>query len=487
MRNHCSRLEMELTDTYPVDMSVLYDDLPEEKLPDGSDSNFSSMRDSMYILTNMNQYTMKSVSSTKEAEGLLRIVLFSKDLQLVGTEMSLARVRHELARSLRNGRRKGVVPVFISTAWFLFSLAISIQSAFGHLGSNSTAHDLALGLLLSWLPVLILACIVDRNPVAADDIRRKMNDLVDHVCESLLDDTIRQQFLESLEHRIPGQVQEMRSWVNRVKNYAEAIRGEFFEDFAGQGRIRWHYGAAHPILSDIEQRYIAQRGRDWLRNEEDARNYLVLGRVDQGLLWFDSRELWQISAAIVVVFCTMFGAFVLSYYTPTVGLGCRSGGYMIFWLVAMSLLGVELAVWWLTSAIHPTQMQWFSHLQRHSSIVNHIEYGSRGFRDAMKHSFKAAVQVIEESVIGLAGFLARLAPMFNVTPGAARMWMSGKIDECHGFTFRQWAVHLFFIPLEVFNTVWLLYVVLSQTFGAFVTCNCQCSTWSKIGGYMDLR
>ena len=39
------------------------------------DSDFSSIRDSFYILMNINQYKMKPlISMTKEAEGLLRDV-----------------------------------------------------------------------------------------------------------------------------------------------------------------------------------------------------------------------------------------------------------------------------------------------------------------------------------------------------------------------------------------------------------------------------
>ena len=44
--------------------------------------------------------------------------------------------------------------MFVSTLWFVFSLGLSIQAAFGSLGQNAQAHDLALGLLLAWLPAL---------------------------------------------------------------------------------------------------------------------------------------------------------------------------------------------------------------------------------------------------------------------------------------------------------------------------------------------
>ncbi len=77
----------------------------------------------------MNQFTMRpNLSVKREAEGLLRIVLFSKDLQLLNKNIRLATERQRLAKDLREARKRGVVPVFISTLWFLFSLAISVQS-----------------------------------------------------------------------------------------------------------------------------------------------------------------------------------------------------------------------------------------------------------------------------------------------------------------------------------------------------------------------
>jgi hypothetical protein len=113
-----------LTINHLVDMALPYDG----PIP-GEHSEFSSIRDSFYILMNLNQYKMKPViSMTKEAEGLLRIVLFSEDLKLIGTRKTLSQMRLKLARELRQNRRRGTVPVFISTLWFVVSLGISIEA-----------------------------------------------------------------------------------------------------------------------------------------------------------------------------------------------------------------------------------------------------------------------------------------------------------------------------------------------------------------------
>ena len=104
-------------------MSLPYGEIADDE------SEFASVRDSFYILMNLNQYKMKTpISLTREAEGLLRIMLFSSELKLVGTKKTLSQMRRKLAYDLRSNRRRGVVAVFISTLWFLVALGISIES-----------------------------------------------------------------------------------------------------------------------------------------------------------------------------------------------------------------------------------------------------------------------------------------------------------------------------------------------------------------------
>ena len=97
------------------------------------------------------------------AEKLLRIALFSDELPMItgasltDTQKNLTNRRKKLAGTIRAFRKKGVIPVFVSTLWFLLALAISIESAFGNRETNQTAHDLALGLLLAFLPIFVLS------------------------------------------------------------------------------------------------------------------------------------------------------------------------------------------------------------------------------------------------------------------------------------------------------------------------------------------
>lgn len=109
-----------------VDMATAYDDVPEDE-----DSQFAQMRDSFYILSVMNQYSMKLNMPAVEAEKLLRVALFSDSLQLEIIEdesRNLVKRRRKLAKTIREGRRRGAVPVFISLLWFLYSMAVSLQA-----------------------------------------------------------------------------------------------------------------------------------------------------------------------------------------------------------------------------------------------------------------------------------------------------------------------------------------------------------------------
>ncbi|KAE9366555.1 hypothetical protein N431DRAFT_417354 [Stipitochalara longipes BDJ] len=301
-----------------VDMATKYKEHP------GSESDFSEIRDSFYILTVMNQYTIKRKMRTPPygpdvAEKLLRTALFDDILVVNGEKLS--KIRKRTANHLRQSRKQGVVAVFISMGWFLFSLAISIQAVFSDIGPVEQADNLGLGLMLSWIPVLILSGIVDRNPANSSSVENSLNELVG-TCATKMD------------------------WVNALNEVA--FQGDFFVGFGGQGRRRWHYGVANAILAGLEDEFIKQYGRNWL-SLDNARDRLAKPGKSPGIYFFDLRELWHVASSGLVIVGTMFGAFILSYFTPPIGIGCRSGGYTIFCCLATLSFVVEMVVWWWTS------------------------------------------------------------------------------------------------------------------------------------------
>lgn len=200
--------------------------------------------------------------------------------------------------------------------------------AFGNIGMNATAHNLAIGLLLGWLPVLILSSITDRSPASTDQIRLKLNRLLESVRLGLLNEPDPR-------------------W-NVPHNHGEypIAQVEYFTDFGGQGRTRWHYGVAHPILVGIEDDFAAGHGRGWLSHRNARRFLISRPNSINDLLSFDFRELWHVISALVIVGSSVFSAFIISYFTPTVGLSCRSGGYMIFFILALTSFAAESLLWW---------------------------------------------------------------------------------------------------------------------------------------------
>ncbi|KAI4133120.1 MAG: hypothetical protein LQ338_000385 [Usnochroma carphineum] len=320
-------------------MAIEVDQYPDEK------SDFASMRDSLYILSVMNQYTIERTMPAQEGEKLLRIALFSDSLLIRSGHVSiktfkegrqvlastlrktrkrrkflantlwetLGKRRQSLASTLRETRKRGVVPVYISLGWFLFSLALSIEDAFGQLGDNQTAHNLALGLLLAWLPVFLIATIVDRNPVGTERNRRILNEFLEEVRSALLDPAARKPFLATSKRSVADLA------LTGVLRNNDTYHDGFFTHYAGQGRVRWHYGVAHPILAAMERCYVTVIGRGWLADPDAARSAIIWSPVrEQGLIWFDPRMIWQISSSLVVVGGTIFGAFILScrFYAP---------------------------------------------------------------------------------------------------------------------------------------------------------------------------
>jgi len=73
-----------------------------------------------------------------------------------------------LAFQLRMLRRRGVYPSMLNLLAFGLAFIFSIVQAFSSLGDRSTAHSLAFGLLVLWMPMLVGLSIIDRNPVSAD-------------------------------------------------------------------------------------------------------------------------------------------------------------------------------------------------------------------------------------------------------------------------------------------------------------------------------
>lgn len=204
----------------------------------------------------------------------------------------------------------------------MIALAMSIYAFFNETGSKKIVHELGIGLLLSWLPALVLSSITDRNPVAADEIRHQLNNLLDLVRTALLDPNRKGLYIKAV-----GRKGDEFTWTKCLEDDPES----FFTHLAGQGRVRWHVGNSDPsitatfsnhtpagcansILANLEHAYIADRGRDWMDNADRARKCILSG-VEPGhpkLVCFDPQMFWQIAGSTAIFYGTTGGVIILA-------------------------------------------------------------------------------------------------------------------------------------------------------------------------------
>jgi hypothetical protein len=198
-----------------------------------------------------------------------------------------------------------------------------------------------------------------------------------------------------------------------------------------------------------------------LANEKEARSSLVLGAInDEGLLWFDIREFWQVGSAVLIVLGSCGGAFTLSYFTPTVGLGCRSGGYTIFFCIAMGLLIVEMTVWLILSP-YEMDTHWIRRTatRLHSNAtISHLEENAHGRWLKLKRRASSFFLRTEDRLNQLVVWLVLLLPWQDrrAKGRAVKESVEEGFMNLRGMSSqRKWEV-FFFRPVEIFNAVWLV-------------------------------
>jgi hypothetical protein len=285
--------------------------------------------DTYFILSCLNQFDVPD-NARRESLNVLMYGLFRPLCAGVdGSELDLLRdLQHDLAHALRMLRRRGVVPVALSLLTFLAAFVFSIVLAFYDLGENSTAHSLALGILFSWLPVLVCYTIVDRNPISADRTIELVNRWLYNVA------AVRKW------HR-NGQQQQGPRWWGLADVGSKKSKKLRFGGFIGQGRKIRYTGLAKAVLSNHQHHLHLLRG--------NIAPYDAFAGAVQNDLEGAVRGSWMFYSAISLgmVWLQVGMAVIISYHTPTVGLGCRSLGFLIYgllttvtWLITFFTLGV---------------------------------------------------------------------------------------------------------------------------------------------------
>jgi hypothetical protein len=278
------------------------------------------IRDVYFVLSCLNQFEL----SPAHAPNMVRCVIYglfrpTKETRSDSAEFFyLQDLLHDLAHQCRMLRRRGVVPVILSLGTFLAAFVFSIVLAFGEVGTNSTAHSLALGILFGWLPILVCYAILDRNPVSSDRSSELFNRWLFNV--RAVRDWVDSDGADDPVWWNPGNIGNDHMGVG---------------DYVGQGRRTGYNGLAWAVL--------AEHGNFERTLRVNPANYDNYAQAVQTAM--ATRPIsWYLIAltGLCVIWWQVLSAFVISYFTPTIGLGCRALSFLLYggissvpWLMAM--------------------------------------------------------------------------------------------------------------------------------------------------------
>lgn len=175
---------------------------------------------------------------------------------------------------------------------------------------------------------------------------------------------------------------------------------------------------------------------------------------DHRLIWFDPRMIRQIASSICVVCTSAGGASILSYNTPTVGLGCRSGGNMIYVVTTESLFLVEMLCWGLRTSYreHRRWVSWISDYTPHDPVFMLLHLFGRRLNGANTGRYTKAGRTAVKRML--------------------EWWERSR-----------WTDHVDMLLRvnEIGNSIWLAYIVSAQAIGSYEICDCLSSVWAGGG------
>ena len=280
------------------------------------------VRDALYVIRCLGQFQYAPLFKTKEqAHRSLEVLQYGllqpleQKQEEEAEEPKDQRRREllvELASQLRINQRQGVVPLLTSIMLVLVSFAIACYSAFADVGDYTTAHSLAMGLLILWFPMLILFSAIDDVP--NDPVRTQF----------LLEEWMRD--LDTLLYKNDAEVPAE----GEGPFLLEPISTHELGPYVGQGRSASYLGLCNALIIAYE----AQHKRACAPMNSYSMFKLITSRPS---LWWAMLIISQF-----IVFSTYVAGFLISFHTGTVGLGCRSFAYTIWWIFTHGTLPVQL-------------------------------------------------------------------------------------------------------------------------------------------------
>ncbi|KAK3323067.1 hypothetical protein B0H66DRAFT_621255 [Apodospora peruviana] len=295
--------------------------------------------DSYYVLSCFNQFELGLEEPKKQLPIFLRTLVYALFRPLASRQQEIKLVTEllsALAFQLRMHRRRGVIPTLASLGTFLLAFIFSLVLAFGDLSDSTTIFVLDLGIFFSWLPVLVILTIVDRNPVSSERQAILMSrwlynanaiwewsnpDNIRHNTRSQTTTNDALQITQMDQDNIAkGAMMQVAWWKPSVDDDLGPYQvGEFI----GQGRGLQYCGLTSATLKCTEAR---GSFKNWSRDTPTQYADEIISRLKRRPLS------WYMTAIVclMIIWTEIMLAFTADFITPTVGLGCWSMIFLLY-------------------------------------------------------------------------------------------------------------------------------------------------------------
>ncbi|KAK1749887.1 hypothetical protein QBC47DRAFT_354353 [Echria macrotheca] len=233
---------------------------------------------------------------------------------------------YAMARQMRRSRRRGVWSMCASVFLFFVAFAVSVVLAFADLGERTTTHSLAFGILITWFPLLLFFSILDRNPNSAERTRTFIIRWLWSIraVKKWENDRDRGSNLSDDAPPFWWSLDRDRRAPNRTPDHLCSHRGQCVPShFIGQGRRIGYHGLAYSVTESVDRLETERNPAQPIKTI--ARNTRVQFGAKPPVSWLLSSL-----GALALVWLEIGMALMISYNIPTVGIGCRSGLYIIY-------------------------------------------------------------------------------------------------------------------------------------------------------------
>jgi membrane-bound lytic murein transglycosylase len=136
---------------------------------------FSTWNDLYYVISCLNQFDVTSRITENDTD-FFKVLVYGLFSPILSHQQDAAgkytkSLLSVMAHQLRMHRRRALIPTMLNLGTFLIALVFSIVLSFAQVGEHTKVDMLVLGLLFTWLPMLVIFTNVDRTPVSADRTR----------------------------------------------------------------------------------------------------------------------------------------------------------------------------------------------------------------------------------------------------------------------------------------------------------------------------